>query len=296
MVEPDCQQMIFRNIRAALAGLFAAASLLTTLYAAAEVPAGIAAAPVISAGGHTSPDSYPGMKLIWRDEFGGFRLDKTNWTQVTGAGKRGRGGNELQYYRPENTSVRDGYLVITVQAESDDGNSYTSSRIETLGRQQFRHGRIDVRALIPRGQGLWPSVWMMGVNIPDVGWPACGEIDIMEIVGGDGRENTVHGTAHWLQKEGYRYEGGSYTLPSWSFDDQFHMFSIIWDESRIQWLVDQQPYHYLDITAPGFDAFRSPFFIGVSLAVGGDWPGPPDDSTEFPQQFVVDYIRVFQKQ
>jgi beta-glucanase (GH16 family) len=288
--------MIIVNDRTSLARLFIAACLLAPFSSSAQESAVGSSPPVISAGGHASPDSYPGMKLVWRDEFGGSRLDKANWTHETGTGAVSRGADqgELQYFRPENTTVRDGYLVITAHAEPGNGGVYHSSGIETLGKQQFRYGRIDVRALMPRGRGLRPALRMVGADISESGWPACGEIDIMEMVGGDGRENTVHGTAHWQQPDGYRYLGGGYILPSWSFDDQFHVFSIIWDESRIQWLVDGQSYHELDITAPGLDAFRAPFFFIINLAVGGDWAGAPDSSTEFPQTLAVDYIRVFQ--
>ncbi len=147
--------------------------------------------------GLTSPNTYPGMTLVWSDEFDGSTLNEANWSHETGNGQNGWGNNELQFYRPQNTRIQDGHLVITAKKEAFGGREYTSSRIITKGKQQFRYGRVDIRASLPKGQGIWPALWMLGSNFDTVSWPACGEIDIMEMVGGNGRENTVHGTVHW---------------------------------------------------------------------------------------------------
>ena len=258
--------------------------------------AGIVAAddfPGISAGGYTSPDHYEGMTLVWRDEFDGDMLDFNSWEHETGTGSDGWGNEELQYYRPENTRVRDGYLVITAREEAFGGSNYTSSRIVSRGKVTARFGRVDIRAKLPEGQGIWPALWMLGATTERIGWPVAGEIDIMEMVGGQGRESTVHGTLHWSNKREHRYEGGSVTLPSGDFSDQFHVFSIAWDETVINWMVDGMSYFQVNIASPEFDAFREEFYLLINLAVGGKWPGNPDASTSFPQHLAVDYIRVF---
>ena len=250
----------------------------------------------ISVAGHSSPLSYPGLTLSWREEFDGSSLDDGSWSHEVGSGNGGWGNRELQHYRPENTSVRDGFLVITARKESYAGSAYTSSRISTLGKREFTYGRIDVRARMPAGQGLWPAIWMLGSRVLEVGWPACGEIDVAEMIGGRGREDTVHGTLHWQGPEGHRYEGGSLMVPTWTFDQKFHVFSVIWDEDRIRWLANDRPYHQVDTASPEFRAFDHPFHLVINLAVGGNWPAGPDESTVFPQRLVIDYIRVFQRQ
>lgn len=254
----------------------------------------LSAGPEFSIGGHISPESYPGMRLVWREEFSGSRLNPANWSHEAGTGRKGWGNNELQYYRAENARTEDGLLVVTAQSGEHEGSAYTSSRIITRGKQEFRYGRIDVRALMPEGQGIWPAVWMLGASMPGRGWPAAGEIDIVEMVGGEGRENTVHGTLHWGQGGGHFYEGGAITLPAGKYGDYFHVFSIVWDESSIRWLVDDYEYFEKSLAGSEFDSFREPFYLLVNLAVGGDWPGSPDHTSKFPQHLVLDYIRVFQ--
>lgn len=251
---------------------------------------------IIPTGGATSPNSYEGMSLVWEDEFEGNSLNLANWTHETGRGQNGWGNNELQFYRSQNTSVQNGYLVISAKKENFSGAEYTSSRIITKDKREFRYGRIDIRAVLPKGQGMWPALWMLGANFSEVGWPACGEIDIMEMVGGNGRENTVHGTVHWLAA-GQRAEfGGSYRLSSGTLADQFHVYSIIWDAGKIRWLIDNKEFHVIDTTPAELDEFRRQFFFIFNVAVGGNWPGSPDASTTFPQHMIVDYVRVFQAQ
>lgn len=246
--------------------------------------------------GFVSPESYEGYNLVWRDEFEGTELS-SDWTFEIGTGNNGWGNNELQFYRRENTTVRDGYLIIEAKRENFSGRQYTSSRIVTMGKQNFRYGRIDVRAALPKGQGIWPAVWMLGKNFPTAGWPVCGEIDIMEMVGGNanGKNNRVHGTIHWSNNGQHAETGGFYTLPSGIFADNFHVFSIIWTPNSIRWLVDNQEYYVVNTSPAGLNAFREEFFFIFNVAVGGNWPGSPDASTTFPQAMVVDYIRVFQE-
>lgn len=248
----------------------------------------------IPATGATSPTTYPGMSLVWEDEFEGSQLNTSNWSHESGTGENGWGNNELQFYRPQNTSLQDGFLIITAKKEAFGGKEYTSSRIITKDKKQFRYGRIDIRAALPKGQGMWPALWMLGSNFNTVGWPACGEIDIMEMIGGSGREKTVHGTVHW-QHDGARAEfGGSYSLPTGTLSEKFHVFSVIWDAQSIKWLIDNKQYHVIDTTPAQLDEFRRSFFFIFNVAVGGNWPGSPDATTTFPQHMIVDYVRVFQ--
>lgn len=247
----------------------------------------------LPADAYSTPMSYSGYNLVWNDEFDGTSLS-SDWTYEIGTGSNGWGNNELQYYTDDNTTVTDGVLIIEARKENVGGQNYTSSRIVTQGNQSFQYGRIDIRAALPEGQGLWPALWMLGSNFSTVGWPFCGEIDIMEMIGGSGRENTVHGTVHWDNAGNYASYGDSFTLSSGSFQEEFHVFSIIWDQTSIKWYVDDQLYNTIDITPAELDEFQNDFFFIFNVAVGGNWPGDPNSSTQFPQRMIVDYVRVFQ--
>ncbi len=241
--------------------------------------------------GYSTPLNYPNYTLTWNDEFNGSSLS-SDWTQEIGNGNWGWGNNELQYYRAQNTSLENGYLIITAKQENFGGKNYTSSRIKTQGNIFHTYGRIDIRAKLPFGQGLWPALWMLGENFSSTGWPSCGEIDIMEMIGGNGwNDRTVHGTVHW-EDNGHALYGGHNTLTSGRFADEFHVFSIIWTPSSIKWLRDDIQYHVIDIN--NLSAFHNDFFFIFNVAVGGNWPGSPDTSTIFPQTMIVDYVRVFQ--
>lgn len=244
--------------------------------------------------GYEGAVSYTGMELVWRDEFDGTSLNPAFWTFETGTGSNGWGNNELQYYRQENTSVKDGFLTITAKKEAFGGREYTSSRIKTQDKKTFKYGRIDLRAKLPKGQGIWPALWMLGNNISTVNWPMSGEIDIMEMIGGGaGRDNTSHGTLHY-DNNGYATTGKSYTLPEGIFNDKFHLFSLVWTSSSIKWLVDNQEFYAVDISSAAYNEFHNQFFLLFNVAVGGNWPGSPNAATSFPQQMIVDYVRVFQ--
>jgi beta-glucanase (GH16 family) len=247
----------------------------------------------ISDEGYTTPLSYSGYNLVWQDEFSGTTLS-SDWIFEIGTGNGGWGNNELQYYRQENTTVEDGYLIIEAKKEVFGGQNYTSSRIITKGNQSFQHGRIDIRAILPKGQGIWPALWMLGDNISTVGWPSSGEIDIMELIGGQGKDNTVYGTVHWDNAGSYASYGDHYSLPTGIFNDKFHVFSIVWDVDNIKWYMDDILFNTIDITPDELDEFQKSFFVIFNVAVGGNWPGSPDSSTQFPQKMVVDYIRIFQ--
>lgn len=243
--------------------------------------------------GYSTPLSYTGYNLVWNDEFEGSSVNTDDWNFETGTGSNGWGNNELQYYRSQNASVSGGLLTIEAKKEVYGGSLYTSARLTTQGKQVFKYGRIDIRALLPKGQGLWPALWMLGQNISSVGWPACGETDIMEMIGGSGRENTVYGTLHW-DNSGHVSAGNNYILSSGTFADSYHVFSIIWDASSIKFLVNDNQYFIKNITSADMTEFQNSYFFIFNVAVGGNWPGSPDASTIFPQRMKVDYIRVFQ--
>jgi beta-glucanase (GH16 family) len=233
-------------------------------------------------------------ELVWSDEFDYSVLpDPGKWTFETGPAWT---NNELQYYtnRLENAEVRDSILVITARKESYGGRDYTSARIVTYNDGLWwRYGKIEARIKLPYGQGIWPAFWMLGRNFSSVGWPECGEIDIMEMIGGEGRENTVHGTAHWDNNGSHASYGNSVTLSSGTFADDFHLFSIEWNAEKILWKMDGEQFHVIDITPAGLSEFQGEFFIILNLAVGGNWPGSPDATTVFPQELQVDYVRVY---
>ncbi|MFN0175511.1 MAG: family 16 glycosylhydrolase [Saprospiraceae bacterium] len=248
---------------------------------------------IIPPTGYSTPKTYSGMNLIWEEEFDASALNTNNWVYELGTGNSGWGNNESQFYRQENTSIYQGNLVIEARKENYNGAAYTSSRIITRGKFDFKYGRVDIRAALPSGQGIWPALWMLGSNISSIGWPSCGEIDIMEIVGHE--PNTLHGTAHWSALNGqHAYIGGQKIAASGSLQNEFHVYSIIWNDQEIRWLLDDQQYYSLDITLADRSEFREKFFFIINLAVGGNWPGYPDATTVFPQHLIVDYIRVFQ--
>lgn len=234
-------------------------------------------------------------ELLWADEFDYTgHPDPAYWTPEEGGG--GWGNNEVQYYTMndlDNAKVENGLLTITALEESYGNRDYTSARLITRGKFNVQYGKIEARMKLPYGQGIWPAFWMMGESITEVGWPACGEIDIMEFIGGTGRENKSHGTLHWDNNGSHASYGTSYTLESGVFSDDFHTFSIEWTPQYIRWYVDDQQFHVVDITPAGLSEFHDNFFILLNLAVGGNWPGYPDETTVFPQTLEVDYVRVF---
>ncbi len=246
--------------------------------------------------GYTTPLSYPGYTLVWNDEFSGTTPDLSTWNTEIGNGSGGWGNHELEYYtgNTKNLFVSNGNLVIEARKEPINGLNYSSARITTQNKKTFTFGRIDIRAKLPVDKGIWPALWMLGANINTQPWPACGEIDMMELIGTyPGR---VYGTMHWKAVTGnHASKGSQYDLSSGNFSQQFHVFSIIWSQDMIKWLVDDQLY----LTATSADAganypFNAAQFFIFNVAVGGDWPGSPDTSTPFPQRMFVDYVRVFQ--
>lgn len=243
--------------------------------------------------GYSTPLSYPNYSLVWSDEFNGQAIKSTNWTFEIG--NSGWGNNELENYteRIENAFVSHGNLIIEARAEVFGGSNYTSARMITRAKKSFKYGRIDIRAKLPTGQGIWPALWMLGSNIGTVGWPACGEIDIMELIGKS--PNKVYGTLHWgASVASHQSSGNNYTLSSGIFNDQFHVFSMVWDANQIQLFVDDNPAYFTKNINDNALPFNNDFFFIFNVAVGGDWPGSPDGTTQFPQRMIVDYVRVFQ--
>ncbi|MCB0497678.1 MAG: family 16 glycosylhydrolase [Cyclobacteriaceae bacterium] len=255
--------------------------------------------PVIPETGYSTPESYSGMDLIWQDEFNSTEINEANWTFEIGTGSNGWGNNELEYYRRENAYIYENNLIIEAKKENFGGRSYTSSRMITKDKFEFKYGRVDIRAALPYGKGIWPALWMLGENISTVGWPACGEVDIMELIGGGDNDATVYGTLHWDNNGTYACtcdQNNSYSLSNGVFADQYHVFTLTWDENFIKWYVDDNLYKTVDVTPAELSEFHNNFFFIFNVAVGGNWPGSPDATTVFPQRMIVDYIRVFQKQ
>lgn len=227
-------------------------------------------------------------ELIWSDEFSGSAVNTSNWSYEFGNG--GWGNNEWQYYTnaSENIEVSDGMLKITARHEGTGATEYTSARIISKGLFEFEYGKVEARMKLPLGQGLWPAFWTLGANIDEVSWPRCGEIDIMEHVS---NEYMTHGAVHW-ENNGHAYTGnGVNTDPT-----QFHVYSIVWEENLIRWYLDGVQFYQFSIQASNNtdDAFRHPMFLLLNMAVGGNWPGYPDDTTPFPSSMLIDYVRVYQ--
>ena len=224
-------------------------------------------------------------------------LDQNNWTHQIGDGCPdlcGWGNNELQFYQSQNATVGDGTLKITARQESVGGKSYTSSRIRSLNKGEFTFGRFEARIKLPTGQGLWPAFWMLSSQEPYGGWPQSGEIDIMELVGNE--PETVHGTIHYGPPwPNNRSIGTSYDLIEGIFNDEFHTFSIEWNQNQIKWFVDDYLYATIGRGAviPDRWPFDHDFHFLLNVAVGGNWPGNPNSATEFPQVMEVDYVRVY---
>jgi beta-glucanase (GH16 family) len=237
-------------------------------------------------------------KLVWSDEFGGAKGEKPDaakWTYDLGGG--GWGNKELETYTNavENAFLDgDGHLVIRALKDAD--RHFTSARLKTQGLFSFTYGRAEARMKLPRGQGMWPAFWMLGSDIAQAGWPVCGEIDIMESLG---REPAiVHGTVHG---PGYSGAGGitaQYTLPGApALADDFHVYAAEWSADRVEFSIDDHVYAAVTHASlpPGSKwVYDHPFFLLLNLAVGGAWPRNPDATTTFPQELVVDYVRVYQ--
>ena len=257
---------------------------------------------VVSQNNETNDWEIEGWNIVWQDEFDKDSLDLTKWSRETGG--HGWGNNELQYYTDSdsNSYVENGNLVVKAQVVPQGiGSSkglryYSSARLRTYGKGDWKYGRIEVKAKVASGQGIWPAIWMLPTDWLFGGWPSSGEIDIMEHVGYD--LGVVHGSVH---TEAYNHKINTQRSSAKKIanvDTEFHVYSIIWDKDKISFFIDDVQYFLFENdqqsnykTWP----FDQRFHLLINIAVGGDWPGNPDNSTNFPRKMLVDYVRVYEK-
>ncbi|NNM67135.1 MAG: glycoside hydrolase family 16 protein, partial [Spirochaetales bacterium] len=254
-------------------------------------------------------DPWYGGTLLWSSEFNGSSINTSKWAFDTGGG--GWGNNELETYTTANASIQnvqdgnyiDSCLVIT--ASKDANGNWTSARLKTEGLQSFTYGKIEARIKLPYGPGMWPAFWMLGSDIPQVGWPQCGETDIMEMIGNTNTtsstavpsNSTIYGTLHWWNGSSgsdASYQPENYTLPSGIFADAFHTFGVVWTSTSITFYVDGVAQASVTPDSTTGTTFQKSFFILLNLAVGGNWPGNPTSATISPQTMDVDWVRVYQ--
>lgn len=239
-------------------------------------------------------------KLVWSDEFDGpdgSPPDPEKWYYALGGGGWGNGEWQLYTDRVENARQEQGNLIIEARKEEYQGKEYTSARIFSIKENSWTYGRFEARAKLPIGQGIWPAIWMLSAGKYG-DWPKSGEIDIMELIGKE--PSTVYGTLHYGSP--HELNGGSYMLQDGStFADDYHLFAVEWEPDEIRWYADGYLYHKTDkwfTSSPKgtFPApFDQPFHWILNVAVGGNWPGLPDETTPFPAKMYVDYVRVYQK-
>src|SRR5579871_4386303 len=258
-------------------------------------PLTLALAGALAAQGNTGA-----WQLVWSDEFNGLANtppDSSKWTYDVGTGLNGWGNNELETYTSSTDNVfLDGAGDLVIRALNTP-NGFTSGRIKTAGRFSFQYGMVQVRAKIPYAQGIWPAVWMLGAGFPGVPWPDCGEIDLMENFGvlqndAANFRAAIHGPA-----DTGAGISGTYTLPSGKVSDDFHLFTVQWTPDGVSFFVDSNMFVSIPSSsmAPGWQsALANPFFLLLNVAVGGTPAGAPDSTTTFPQQMVIDYVRVYQ--
>ena len=235
-----------------------------------------------------APALAQSWQLVWADEFNGSI--GPDWVFETGTGNGGWGNNELQYYRTENATIENNNLVITAKLENFGGKAYTSARLKTQGKKSWKYGKIEARIKMPSFTGSWPAFWMLGDNLPQVGWPACGEIDVMEHINTEG---IVHGTVHWSDPANAY---ASYTGNTGTTVTDYHTYTVEWDADMIRWYRDGAQYHAINIAGGvnGTSEFHNNFFILLNFAVGGNWPGFAVDNNAFPAKMHVDWVRVYQ--
>ena len=265
--------------------------------------------------------NIPGISeysLVWQDEFEGTTVDTSKWNIENTDGCPhlcGFGNNELQWYsdRSENVYLKDGSLVIKAQREQPPSGlfsykDYTSSKLTTKTKGDWLYGIFEVRAKLPTTQGLWPAIWMLPTENTYGGWPYSGEIDIMEVLGKDDR--FLYGTLHYFDREmsGHDSVGNTHrlTMSEPGFSQNFYVFTVVWTPNIMNWYVNDKFYHSVrrgsltgedrnGNTLLGFGPFDHPFHMILNTAVGGGFPGNPDETTILPQHMYIDYVRVFQK-
>jgi beta-glucanase (GH16 family) len=228
-------------------------------------------------------------KLIWSDEFEKAGLpDAAKWGHEVGFIRN----HELQYYterRIENSEVKNGNLMIIGRKENYKDAGYTSASLTTDGKFSWTYGKIEAKIKLPAGQGMWPAFWMLGQNIHEIGWPRCGEIDIMEHIN---NEDVTHGTLHWYNEK-HVSSGGTAPCDV----TKYHVYSVEWDREAVRFLLDGNQYWKVEIkdNVSSTEEFHKPHYIILNLAIGGDWPKNPDATSVFPDTMYVDYVRVYQK-
>ncbi|MBN1542314.1 glycoside hydrolase family 16 protein [candidate division KSB1 bacterium] len=248
---------------------------------------------------HTIPNPE-GWTLVWNDEFSGDSIDPAKWEHEVNA--QGGGNNELQYYtdRSVNSFIEEGCLVIQALRENYKGpegtREYTSARLRTKNKGDWKYGRFDIRARLPFGQGIWPAIWMLPTEGKYGGWAASGEIDIMELLGHE--PNKVYGTLHYGGEwPNNIHSGKAFLLKENDFSSDFHLFTLEWSPGVFRWYVDGELYQTQTQWYSSNGSFPAPFdeffHLVLNVAVGGNWPGNPDNSTVFPQKMIIDHVRVY---
>ena len=230
-------------------------------------------------------------KLIWEENFNGKALNEKVWNYELGNGCPnicGWGNNERQVYTKNNHKLSDGKLVVTVKK---DGDTYTSTRITTAGTKEFKYGYIETRAKLPVGQGIWPAFWMLGSNIKQVGWPMAGEIDILEYVGKE--PDQVFTSLHTKDSHGNTINTKKTEIKD--IEEGFHTYAINWTEDKIEFFVDDKSVYTFAPATKSTEVwpYNQPFYFIINVAVGGNFGGPEVDDKIFPQEFVIDYVRVY---
>ena len=243
----------------------------------------------------TNADPHPYAdytEQVWSDEFNDTSLDATKWSYEV---QDQWFNNELESTTSSrnNVNLSNGNLNITAIKENYNGHQYTSGRINTKGKKEFVFGRYDVRAKLPKGKGIWPAIWMLGANDSQAAWPACGEIDIMELKGSAPTVNYT--TMHYGNTVAtHQQKGTAYPLPSGDFSTDFHLFSLVRSQNQLDFYIDGNKYYTLTANDVSPYPFNNPFYAILNLAVGGDFDGNPDASTTFPQTMQVDYVKFLQ--
>jgi len=242
--------------------------------------------------------TIPDDDLVWSDEFNGPNIDTSIWNWEIG--DWGWGNNELQYYsnHSDNSYISNGDLVI-VARKNHLGHNYTSARMTTQNKQSFMYGRLEARIKLPvGGQGIWPAFWMLGNNFNSIGWPECGELDILEVINDF---TNIHGALHYGSSDPYQHDSntGSYN-PGLDVSADYHTYAVEWEPTEIRWYFDDVNYYTISSWWAGGSPYPAPFnqqfFFILNIAVGGNWPGNPDGSTPFPQMMYIDYVRVYELQ
>lgn len=242
----------------------------------------------------STPDA-DGWTLIWHDEFDAPTLNQKYWKyDVDG---NGGGNNELQYYTDseKNSFIENGSLVIRALDDGYNGRAYTSAKVRSKYLAQWKYGKFEVRAKLPAGRGMWPAIWMMPVDDVYGTWPLSGEIDIMEFIGQN--PNEILGTLHYGDYWPNNKHSSTYYTSETPLNEDYHVFAIEWEPNKIQWFIDGKLYATKTPEDLGGSkwVWDQSYYLILNLAVGGNFPGDPDETTQFPQNFYIDYVRVFKR-